>query len=99
MTTSDITFMLLLGPRPALALGEQDESPTNREPEDRSADQNEPLQHAETVVSEKSIRGETQPGNLDARGIQPYLTHRLSRAVNAAMSLSVLEGAVELKAG
>src|ERR1700735_2874549 len=31
----------------------------------------------------RSLRGESQPEGLDARGIQPFLTHRLSRTVNA----------------
>jgi hypothetical protein len=36
---------------------------------------------------------------LDARGIQPYLTHRLSRTVNAGLSIALVDGAVEISAG
>jgi histidine phosphotransferase ChpT len=48
---------------------------------------------------EKSIRGESQPGSLDARGIQPYLTNRLSRTVNAGLSIALRDGVVEISAG
>ena len=48
---------------------------------------------------ERSIRGESQPGALDARGIQPFLTHRLSRTVNAGLTISVRDANVELIAG
>ena len=48
---------------------------------------------------EKSIRGESQPGALDARGIQPYLTNRLSRTVNAGLSIVLRDGVVEISAG
>ena len=47
---------------------------------------------------DKSLRGES-PGALDARGIQPFLTHRLSRTVNAGLSIAVKDGVVELQAG
>ena len=46
-----------------------------------------------------SLRGDSQPGALDARGIQPFLTHRLSRTVNAGLAIAALEGSVELTAG
>lgn len=48
---------------------------------------------------QKALRGETTDGQVDARGIQPYLTYRLSRALNAALTLSAREGVVELTAG
>ena len=48
---------------------------------------------------ERSIRGESQPGALDARGIQPFLTHRLSRTVNAGLTIAVKDANVELMAG
>jgi histidine phosphotransferase ChpT len=48
---------------------------------------------------ERSIRGESQPETLDARGIQPFLTHRLSRTVNAGLSITLRDGLVELTAG
>ena len=48
---------------------------------------------------QKALRGETGDGLVDARGIQPYLTHRLSRALNAGLTLSTREGLVELAAG
>jgi histidine phosphotransferase ChpT len=48
----------------------------------------------------KSIRGESEPGSLDARGIQPFLTHRLSRTVNAGLSIGLVQdGVVEITAG
>jgi histidine phosphotransferase ChpT len=48
---------------------------------------------------EKSLRGESQPGALDARAIQPFLTHRLSRTVNAGLAIALKDGSVELTAG
>jgi len=47
---------------------------------------------------QKAVRGEAAD-QLDARGIQPYLTHRLSRSLNAGLTLTVGEGVVELTAG
>jgi histidine phosphotransferase ChpT len=53
-----------------------------------------------TEEVEKSIRGESEPGSLDARGIQPFLTHRLSRTVNAGLSIGLVQdGVVEISAG
>ena len=53
-----------------------------------------------TEEVEKSIRGETEPGSLDARAIQPFLTHRLSRSVNAGLSIGLApDGVVEISAG
>lgn len=48
---------------------------------------------------EKAVRGETQVAPLDARGIQPYLTHKLSRGLNAGLTLTAREGGVDLAAG
>jgi len=48
---------------------------------------------------ERSIRGEQAMGNVDARGIQPFLTHKLSAAVNAGLTIRAGEGSVELTAG
>ena len=39
-----------------------------------------------TEEVDRSLRGESQPEALDARGIQPFLTYRLSRTVNAGLS-------------
>jgi hypothetical protein len=36
---------------------------------------------------------------LDARAIQPFLTHRLSRTVNAGLAIALKDGSVELTAG
>jgi histidine phosphotransferase ChpT len=47
----------------------------------------------------RSLRGESQPEALDARGIQPFLTHRLSRTVNAGLAIALNDGIVELTAG
>jgi histidine phosphotransferase ChpT len=52
-----------------------------------------------TEEVERSIRGESQPEELDARGIQPFLTHRLSRTVNAGLTIAIKDGTVELAAG
>ena len=46
---------------------------------------------------DRAFRGKTL--NVDARHVQPFLTHKLSRTVNAAMTITPLEGAVELAAG
>lgn len=48
---------------------------------------------------QRAIRGETQEGQIDARGIQPYLTHKLSRHLNAGLTLTTRDGVVELAAG
>ena len=44
-----------------------------------------------------AVRGEE--AHLDARGIQPYLTHKLSRDLNAGLTVTGREGVVELAAG
>ncbi len=44
-----------------------------------------------------AVRGEET--HLDARGIQPYLTHKLSRDLNAGLTLTPKEGSVEIAAG
>jgi len=36
---------------------------------------------------------------VDARGVQPFLTHKLSRTVNATLTITPMDGAVELTAG
>jgi histidine phosphotransferase ChpT len=46
-----------------------------------------------------AVRGEAAEAHLDARGIQPYLTHKLSRDLNAGLTLTAREGMVELAAG
>ena len=46
-----------------------------------------------------AVRGEAQQSHLDARGIQPYLTHKLSRDLNAGLTLTQREGVVEIHAG
>jgi hypothetical protein len=48
---------------------------------------------------ERMLRGEALSGPVDARGVQPFLTHKLSRSVNAGLVLSQGEGLVELIAG
>ncbi|HTP77759.1 MAG TPA: histidine phosphotransferase family protein [Rhizomicrobium sp.] len=48
---------------------------------------------------QKAVRGEATDGHLDARGIQPYLTHRLARSLNAGLTLTAADGSVELAAG
>ena len=46
-----------------------------------------------------AVRGEAQQSHLDARGIQPNLTHKLSRDLNAGLTLTQREGVVEIHAG
>ncbi len=46
-----------------------------------------------------AVRGEAVTSHLDARGIQPYLTHKLARDLNAGLTLTQREGVVELAAG
>ena len=48
---------------------------------------------------EKAVRGEANSGATDARGVQPYLTHKLARALNAGLTLTAGDGVVELAAG
>jgi len=48
---------------------------------------------------ERAVRGETADAHLDARGIQPYLTHKLARQLNAGLTLQAREGVVEIAAG
>lgn len=48
---------------------------------------------------EKAVRGEANAGAHDARGVQPFLTHKLARALNAGLTLTAGEGVVEIVAG
>ena len=48
---------------------------------------------------ERTLRGEQLQGPVDAKGIQPHLTYRLSRAVNAALTVKAGEGFVEITGG
>jgi histidine phosphotransferase ChpT len=48
---------------------------------------------------ERALRGEQSLEHVDARGIQPFLTHRLSRAVNGAIAIRSGDGNVEITAG
>jgi histidine phosphotransferase ChpT len=48
---------------------------------------------------ERGVRGDGEAGPVDARGIQPFLTYRLSRNVNAGLTLTVGDGMVELTGG
>ncbi len=47
---------------------------------------------------DKAVRGEPV-SPMDGRSIQPFLTHKLARSLNAGLSVSASEGAVELVAG
>jgi histidine phosphotransferase ChpT len=47
---------------------------------------------------EKAVRGEASASH-DARGVQPFLTHKLSKTLNAALTLTAAENSVELVAG
>ena len=48
---------------------------------------------------ERALRGETAEEPCDARGVQPYLTHRLAKKLNAGLTMTAREGQVELVAG
>ena len=48
---------------------------------------------------EKAVRGEASSGQPDARGVQPFLTHKLARSLNAGLTLTSGEGFVDLAAG
>jgi histidine phosphotransferase ChpT len=47
---------------------------------------------------EKAVRGEPK-GPLDGRSIQPYLAHKLARALNAGLTVTSRDNEVELAAG
>jgi histidine phosphotransferase ChpT len=48
---------------------------------------------------ERTLKGAEPVAPLDARGIQPYLTHRLSRSVQGALEVKIGDGFVEITAG
>ncbi|HEY5346558.1 MAG TPA: histidine phosphotransferase family protein [Rhizomicrobium sp.] len=48
---------------------------------------------------ERAVRGDGENAPVDARGIQPFLTYKLSRNVNAGLTLNMADGLVELAAG
>jgi histidine phosphotransferase ChpT len=48
---------------------------------------------------EKAVRGDASSGQPDARGVQPFLTHKLARSLNAGLTLTAGEGFVDLVAG
>ncbi len=48
--------------------------------------------------TERAVRGE--PSNQpDARVVQPYLAHKLARVLNAGLTLTAADGAVDVVAG
>ncbi len=48
---------------------------------------------------ERTLRGEQPSAPVDARGIQPVLTQRLARAVNAGLAVTAREGVIEITGG
>jgi histidine phosphotransferase ChpT len=48
---------------------------------------------------ERALRGEQIQGPVDARAIQPHLTYKLARAVNAALTVKIADGTVEITGG
>ena len=50
-----------------------------------------------TAEVDQALKGEAL--NVDARHVQPFLTHKLSRTVNATLAITPMDGAVELTAG
>src|SRR4029079_8900566 len=51
------------------------------------------------ITEEVSLALKGEAENVDARHVQPFLTHKLSRTVNAALSIVPLDGGEELLAG
>lgn len=50
-----------------------------------------------TEDMDKAVRGEA--ADVDARHVQPFLTYRLARTVNAGLVVRALDGAVEITGG
>lgn len=48
---------------------------------------------------ENAVRGDANSNQPDARGVQPFLTHKLARSLNAGLTLTAGAGFVELVAG
>ena len=48
---------------------------------------------------EKALQGDANHGPVDARGIQPFLTHKIAYGLAAGLRLSAREGAIEVTAG
>ena len=49
---------------------------------------------------ERALHGETGDEQAyDARAVQPYLTHKLAKKLNAGLTVAAREGQVELAAG
>ena len=49
--------------------------------------------------SRKAVQGEAGHSPIDARGIQPFLTYRLARALSVDLKLLTADGKIELSAG
>ncbi len=47
----------------------------------------------------RALKGEPLEGPVDARGIQPQLTHRLAQTVKAGLSVAARDGSVEITGG
>ncbi len=55
--------------------------------------------HAKVLEEvEKAVRGEASHGPVDARGIQPFLTHKLASGINAGLTLTPRDGGVDIQA-
>ncbi len=48
---------------------------------------------------EKALHGDSADSTYDARGVQPLLTYRLARGLNAGLTMTAQDGRVELVAG
>jgi histidine phosphotransferase ChpT len=56
--------------------------------------------HAKVLEEvEKAVRGEANHGSVDARGIQPFLTHKIADGLEAGLTVSAREGAIDIAAG
>jgi len=51
------------------------------------------------VTEEVDLALKGEAAGVDARHVQPFLAHKLSRSVNTALSIQPGDGVVELKAG
>jgi len=56
--------------------------------------------HAKVLEEvEKALQGEANHGPVDARGIQPFLTHKIANGLGAGLRFFSRDGAIELAAG
>jgi len=55
--------------------------------------------HAKVLEEvDKAVRGEADHGPVDARGIQPFLTHKIAHGLAARLTVSAQEGMIDIVA-